>query len=269
MRQGASDSSVIPCPPYPPVHSLHVGRPAYHTAHPVHSFWPSCPAWLALSDIFKLRQSPHLGIEIMLRYPEVEPGGNFPLATPGYLAGHSGHLAVLDESRLSQLPGMSGSLISLTCHVVMGELGTLSSLWLRAGTEAWDQFCILWFFFFFLWPWVGFMLIKYHFLYALQLFLNGPLLSLLSKGDCSIYQNSPERTIMEMKPSGDVIISRFHFKSMGHVKPQTSLSTLINYKVFLCFTKLFIGSFKAVVIILSWNVRATYLPRKQWLAWSF
>ena len=55
---------------------------------------------------------------------------------------------------------------------------------------------------------------------------------------------------MEMKPSGDVITSRFHFKSMGHVKPQTPLSTLINYKVLLCVTKLLIGFFKAVVIIL-------------------
>lgn len=77
-RQGASDSSVIPCPPSPPMHSLHVGRPAYHTAHPVHSFWPSCPAWLVLSDVFKLRQSPHLGIEIMPRCPEVEPGETSP-----------------------------------------------------------------------------------------------------------------------------------------------------------------------------------------------
>ena len=94
------------------------------------------------------------------------------------------------------------------------------------------------------------MLIKYHLLCALQLFLNGLLLSLLSKGDCRIHQNSPERTIMEMKPSGDVITSRFHFKSMGHVKPQTPLSTLINYKVPLCVTKLLIGFFKAVVIIL-------------------
>lgn len=95
------------------------------------------------------------------------------------------------------------------------------------------------------------MLIKYHLLCTLQLFLNGLLLSLLSKGDCGIHQSSPERTIMEMKPSGDVITSRFHFKSMGHVKLQTPFSSLINYKVLLCFTKLFIGFFKAMVIILS------------------
>lgn len=53
---------------------------------------------------------------------------------------------------------------------------------------------------------------------------------------------------MEMKPSGDVIIARFTL-SQWAVKHKTSLSTLINCKGVSLFTKLFIGSFKAVVII--------------------
>ena len=42
MRQGAPDSSVIPCPPSPPISSLHVGRPGYHTPCPFILAWLPC-----------------------------------------------------------------------------------------------------------------------------------------------------------------------------------------------------------------------------------
>lgn len=248
--------------------------------HPVHSFWPGCPAWLVLSDAFKLHQSPHLGAEIVLRCPEVEPGGNSPLTAPDYYSTWNSHLdsTWLDVVGIWQSWINPGFLSCLACQAPCYSWPAMLrwenwELWAPSTQRGRNQSLkpILHYVILFLSPLALSRLCANQISPPLYFAacLNGLLLGLLSKGDCSIHQSLPETTIMEMKPSGDVITSRFHFKSMGHVKLQTPFSTLVNYKVLLCFTKLFIGFFKAMVIILSWNMRATYLPRKQWPAGSF
>lgn len=188
---------------------------------------------------FQVWQSPHLGIEIHAEMSRGRARGKLPLSnTWAWLA--QWVMAVLDESRLS-----------VAWHVRLPWYPWPAMLWwenwelwvplIKGRNQSLRPILHSVILSFPLAP--GFCANQISLPLCFAAFLNGPLAYLQVKW-LQHHQNSPERTIMEMKPSGDVVISRFHFSQWATLNHKTS-STLINYKVFLCFTKLFIGSFKA------------------------